>query len=58
MKSLTLKSLEKDKADLEGKMQTLQRQISSAQVQLYRLDGALGYVIDNIKALKEKEDDR
>ena len=52
-KSLTLKQLEKDK----GQIETM---ITQTQVQLYRLDGILGYINDNIKALKkeDKKDDR
>ncbi len=55
---LTLKSFEKDKAELEQKIQTLREQVNNAQVQLCRFDGALGYINDNIKKLKEVEDAR
>lgn len=53
---MDIEQLKKDKADLEKKIQGLQRQITNAQIQLYRLDGALGYINDNIKELKEAED--
>ena len=55
-KSLTLQALEKDKVELSQKMQALQRQLSNMQVQLYRLDGALGYIEDNIKSIKGVEE--
>ena len=51
MKSLTLKKLEEDKAKL-GQL------IQQTQQQLIRLDGALAYITDNIKKLKEVEDVR
>lgn len=52
MKSLTLKQLEADK-------EKLTTMIKQTQIQLYRLDGALGYVQDNIKAIKgEEKNDR
>ena len=57
-KSLTLKELEKDKKQVEGMMKKLQQEIAQAQIQLYRLDGSLGYLIDNIKKLKGVKDDR
>jgi len=50
-KSLTLKSLEKDKQVLEEKIGVLRQQMNQAQAQLLRLDGALGYINDNIKQL-------
>ena len=46
--SLTLQALEKDR----GKIQVL---IQQTQIQLYRLDGILGYINDNVKALTEEE---
>lgn len=51
-KNLTLKSLEKDKEQLEAMMKRLQQQIAQSQVQLYRWDGALGFIVDNIKRIK------
>lgn len=52
-KSLRLKDLEKDRERITELLQ-------QTQIQLYRLDGALGYLNDNIKTLKEegREDDR
>ena len=52
MKSLSLKALEKDK-------ERINQMIAKTQIQLYRLDGILRYLEDNIKALKEvKHNDR
>ena len=48
---LTLEKLEEDKVQLE-------QSFEQAKAQLYRIDGALSYVNDNIKKLKEEEDDR
>ena len=56
--SLTLQALEKDKAELEQKIKTLQKQIATAQIQLYRFQGALGYINDNIQKPTEVKDDR
>ena len=50
-KSLTLKDLEADKNKLE-------QFILQAQKQLVRWDGALGYIMDNIKKFKEVENAR
>jgi len=51
-KSLILKDLEKDRERIIQLMQ-------QTQIQVYRLDGILGYLNDNIKALKgEQKDDR
>ena len=57
-KSLTLKILQKDKGQIEVMMQTLQQEINKQQIQLYRLDGILGYLIDNIGKIREEKDDR
>ena len=58
MKSLTLKKLEQDKVKLEGLIRQTQQQIAQFNAQALRLDGALGYINDNIKEIKEAEDDR
>ena len=53
MNKLNLKQLEKDKQELEQTMDKLRQQILNQQIQLYRLDGALGYINDNITHIKE-----
>ena len=57
-KSLTLKDLERDKKQIEDRMQKIRGQITQLQVQLYRLDGVMGYLQDNIKKMEGKENDR
>ena len=47
-KSLSLKDLERDKKQVEAMLQR-------TQIQVYRLDGILGYLDDNIKALKQED---
>ena len=54
-KSLTLKKLEQDKAEIEKIMKQAHQEIQQLRTQILRLDGALGYVKDNIKNLTEKE---
>ena len=51
MKSLTLAKLEEDKRRLE-------QLVTQTQLQVHYYVGALAYINDNIKALKEVEDDR
>ena len=58
MKSLTLKKLEEDKEKLEKLMQELSQRVSQAQTQFVGFQGALAYINDNIKQLKEVGDDR
>jgi len=53
MKSVSLKELGKDKRAIEQTMEKLRQQILNQQIQLYRLDGALGYINDNITQIKE-----
>lgn len=58
MRSLTLKKLEQDKAKIEGLIRQTQQQLAQLNAQALRLGGALGYINDNIKELKEVRDDR
>ena len=51
MKSLTLQKLEDDKKRLE-------QLLNQSQLQIYYYIGAITYLNDNIKALKEVENDR
>jgi len=56
MFELNLKELEKDRQKIEQAIVNLKEQLAQHQVQLYRLDGALGYINDNIKKIKEVEE--
>jgi len=56
MFELNLKELEKDKKEIEQATVNLKEQLTQQQIQLYRLDGALGYINDNIKKIKEVEE--
>jgi len=58
MKSLTVKKLEEDKQTLEQMIKQAQEQITQWNTKLLQLDGALAYINDNIKKLKEEGDDR
>jgi len=49
MTKMTIEELRKDKQKIEQLM-------SQTQIQLWRYQGALSYILDNIK--KEEEDDR
>lgn len=58
MKSLTVKKLEEDKVTLEQMIKQAQEQVAQWNTKLLQLDGALAYINDNIKKLKEEGDDR
>jgi len=58
MKSLTIKKLEADKGKLEGLIKQAQEQVGQWNAKLLQFDGALAYVNENIKELKEVGDDR
>jgi len=58
MKSLTVKKLEEDKQTLEQMIKQAQEQVTQWNTKLLQLDGALAYINDNIKKLKEEGDDR
>jgi ABC-type transporter Mla subunit MlaD len=57
-KSLTLKQLEKDKEQITQMMQQAETQASQLQLASYGFRRILDYINDNIRALKEDEDDR
>ncbi len=54
---MDIEELKKDKADLEKRLQQAQSNFQQAQVRVWRYEGALSYVMDNIKK-EEVEDDR
>ena len=56
MKSLTLKRLEEDKKKLEITISKMEMQINQLTSNHLRYLGALGYIEDNIKQIKEVED--
>ena len=58
MTNLNLKKLKRDKEKLEKLIGQSREQISQLNIQVLRLDGALGYVLDNIKEIEGVEDDR
>ncbi len=54
---LSLEDLERDKATLEQKINGLKQQNNQNTAVIIRLGGALGYIEDNIKLMKEEGDD-
>ena len=57
MKSLTLKRLEEDKAKVGNMVAQFEQQINNLTANRLRCLGVLGYIEDNIKRIKEVEND-